>query len=62
MYAASVNAFAEAIRDGKPFAPSFREQLKMHYVWDATELSMRERRWVKVEYGELAPARSGAQA
>lgn len=54
------HAFAEAIRDGKPFAPSFREQLKMHRVWDATETSMRERRWVKVDYGELAQPSMGA--
>lgn len=47
-------AFAEAIREGKPFAPGFREQLMMHHVWDATETSMRERRWVKVDYGALA--------
>ena len=46
------HAFAEAIREGKPFAPGFREQLKMHHVWDATEVSLRERRWMKVEYGE----------
>ena len=48
------HAFAEAIHEGKPFAASFREQLKMHHVSDATETSMRERRWVKVEYGDLA--------
>ena len=50
------HAVAEAIREGKPFAPGFREQLKMHHVWDATETSMRERRWVKVEYGEVGDA------
>ena len=47
------HAFARAIREGTPFAPGFREQLKMHYVWDATELSMKERRWVKVDYSAL---------
>jgi predicted dehydrogenase len=47
------HAFARAIREGGPFAPSFREQLKMHYVWDATEQSVRERRWVDVDYRGL---------
>lgn len=47
------HAFARAIRTGGPFEPSFREQLKMHYVWDATEKSMQERRWVKVDYSRL---------
>jgi predicted dehydrogenase len=46
-------AFADAIDTGSAFAPSFREQLKMHYVWDATEASMRERRWVAVDYHGL---------
>ena len=44
------HAFANAIHDGSHFAPGFREQLKMHYVWDATEKSMQERRWVEVDY------------
>jgi predicted dehydrogenase len=48
-------AFAKAIRAGSDFAPSFREQLKMHYVWDATERSVAERRWVKVDYSALPP-------
>jgi predicted dehydrogenase len=47
------HTFAQAIRTGGEFAPGFREQLKMHYVWDATEQSMRERRWVKVDYSGL---------
>jgi hypothetical protein len=29
----------------------------MHYVWDATEKSLAERRWVKVDYGALPQAR-----
>jgi predicted dehydrogenase len=46
-------AFSQAIRGGKAFDPGFREQLKMHCVWDASETSMRERRWVKVDYGRV---------
>jgi predicted dehydrogenase len=46
-------AFAAAIHSGADFAPGFREQLKMHYVWDATEKSMRDRCWVKVDYADL---------
>jgi predicted dehydrogenase len=48
------HAFAAAINGGGEFAPGFREQLKMHYVWDATEQSMRDRSWVKVDYKDLA--------
>ena len=47
------HAFAGAINSGADFAPGFREQLKMHYVWDATEKSMRDRCWVKVDYADL---------
>ena len=47
------HAFAAAIRDRSEFAPGFREQLKIHCVWDASEISMRERRWVNVDYGAL---------
>jgi len=47
------HAFAAAIHGGPVFAPGFREQLKMHYVWDATEKSMRDRSWVKVDYSGL---------
>jgi predicted dehydrogenase len=52
-------AFGCAIRSGSDFAPGFREQLKMHYVWDATERSVAERRWVKVDYGALPQAKAG---
>ncbi|MGZ5093687.1 MAG: Gfo/Idh/MocA family protein [Burkholderiales bacterium] len=52
------HAFARAIRSGSEFAPGFRDQLKMHYVWDATEKSIADRRWVKVDYGALPKARS----
>jgi predicted dehydrogenase len=47
------HAFARAIHGGAPFAPGFREQLKMHCVWDATEQSMRDRRWATVDYSAL---------
>ena len=47
------HAFAASIRERSEFAPGFREQLKMHCVWDASEASMRERRWVNVDYGAL---------
>ena len=50
------HAFAAAIRSGAEFTPGFREQLKMHYVWDATERSMRERAWVTVDYSGLDQA------
>jgi len=46
------HAFAHAINNGTECAPSFHDKLKIHYVWDATEKSMRERRWIKVDYGE----------
>jgi predicted dehydrogenase len=47
------HAFAAAIHSGSHFSPGFREQLKMHYVWDATEQSMRDRRWITVDYHGL---------
>ena len=43
-------AFAKAIQEGRECTPSFRDELKMHCVMDATEISMQERRWVKVDY------------
>lgn len=46
--------FARAIHEGRPCAPSFRDKLKIHYVWDAAERSVAERRWVKVDYHGLA--------
>jgi predicted dehydrogenase len=50
------HAFAAAIHGQSECAPSFRDELKLHYVWDATEKSMRERCWVKVDYSGLGPA------
>jgi predicted dehydrogenase len=46
-------AFAQAINAGRECAPSFRDVLKMHYFMDATEASMAERRWAKVDYHGL---------
>jgi predicted dehydrogenase len=48
------HAFAHAIHSGEECAPSFRDVLKMHCFMDATELSMRDRRWVKVDYSRLS--------
>ena len=47
------HAFAQAIHSGTDCAPSFRDVLKMHYFMDATERSMRERRWIAVDYSGL---------
>jgi len=50
------HAFGGAIRSGAECSPSFRDELKLHYVWDATEKSMRDRAWVKVDYSGLKGA------
>ena len=50
------HAFAEAIHAGKDCAPSFRDKLKIHYVWDAVNESVRGRRWAKVDYANLGKA------
>jgi predicted dehydrogenase len=47
------HAFAQAIRNGTECAPSFRDKLKLHYIWDATEKSVRDKGWVKVDYSGL---------
>ena len=47
------HAFAAAINSGAECATDFRTQLKIHCVWDATEKSMRDRKWVKVDYSRL---------
>ena len=44
------SAFAKAIHEGHECAPSFRDKLKIHYVWDAAEKSVAEKRWVDVDY------------
>lgn len=46
--------FAAAIRENRPCAPSFRDKLKIHHVWDAAERSVAERRWVDVDYHGVA--------
>jgi predicted dehydrogenase len=48
------HAFAAAIHAGTECTPSFRDELKMHCVMDATEESVRDRRWVKVDYSRLS--------
>jgi len=50
------HAFAQAIHAGRDGSPSFRDKLKIHYIWDAVEHSSRERRWARVDYSLLAPA------
>ncbi len=47
------HTFAKAIHEGKECAPSFRDELKMHYVMDAAEKSMQDRSWVKVDYSGI---------
>lgn len=47
------HAFAQAIRAGRECAPSFRDKLKIHCIWDAAEQSVREKKWVTVDYGAL---------
>jgi len=48
------SAFAAAIHEGHECAPSFRDKLKIHYVWDAAERSSATRAWVDVDYHGLA--------
>lgn len=43
-------AFARAIHEGRECAPSFRDKLKIHYIWDAAERSVATRAWVDVDY------------
>ena len=47
------HAFAAAIHSGTECAIDFRNQLKIHCVWDATEKSMRDKKWIKVDYSRL---------
>ena len=46
-------AFHKAVGAGRDGAPSFGDELKIHCVWDATEQSMRDRSWAKVDYSRL---------
>lgn len=41
---------ARAIHNGHECAPSFRDKLKIHYIWDAAEQSVATRSWVDVDY------------
>lgn len=45
------HAFAHAIHERRECAPSFRDKVKIHRVWDAAEESARTRSWQKVDYG-----------
>jgi predicted dehydrogenase len=47
------HAFATAIHSGTECAPNFRDKLKIHCIWDAAEQSVREKRWVDVDYSKL---------
>jgi predicted dehydrogenase len=47
-------ALARAIHEGRECAPSFRDKLKIHYVWDAAERSAATRSWVDVDYHGLS--------
>lgn len=46
-------AFARAIHAGHECAPSFRDKLKIHDIWDAAERSVATRAWVDVDYANL---------
>ena len=49
-------AFAAAINTGTECVPSFRDELKIHCVWEASEKSVRDRSWTKVDYSPLDSA------
>jgi predicted dehydrogenase len=46
-------AFARAIHEGRECAPSFRDKLKIHRVWNAAEESVRTKGWCDVDYRGL---------
>lgn len=48
------HAFAQAIHEGRECAPSFRDKLKIHRVWDAAEQSVDKRAWVNVDYSGIS--------
>lgn len=48
------HAFAQAIHEGRECAPSFRDKLKIHRVWDAAEQSVDKREWVNVDYSGIS--------
>jgi len=41
---------AAAIREGRDCEPSLNATYKIHCIWDAAEESVRDRRWVDVDY------------
>jgi predicted dehydrogenase len=47
------HAFAEGVRDGRQSHPSFEDVIKIHYVLDAAETSVKSRSWQKVDYSKL---------
>lgn len=47
------HAFAQAIMEGRECAPSFRDKLKIHRVWDAAEESVRTKAWQPVDYSSV---------
>ncbi len=48
------HAFAQAIHGSHECAPSFRDKLKIHRVWDAAEESVEKRGWVTVDYSGIS--------
>lgn len=48
------HAFAQAINQGRECAPSFRDKLKIHRVWDAAEASVDKRGWATVDYSGIS--------
>ena len=46
-------AFHEAIVNGTPYAPGFKEALKIHDILDASERSVERRGWADVNYANL---------
>jgi predicted dehydrogenase len=48
------HAFAQAIHQRRECAPSFRDKLKIHRVWDAAEQSADRRGWVNVDYSGIS--------
>ncbi len=47
------HAFAAAVHSGSDGVPSFRDELKIHCVWDAAEKSVRDKCWATVDYSPL---------
>jgi predicted dehydrogenase len=47
------HAFAQAIHERRECAPSFRDKLKIHRIWDAAEASVLSRSWQDVDYSGI---------